>query len=97
MEEGVVMDWDEREKAKKESNSHLYKGKCLRCGHSGLLSKESDLCFGCEQEDLEFEEKRNIPPYDPNDKEAAFRHEKEQQGWPDNMDEEIWNKHFRYK
>jgi hypothetical protein len=32
---------------------------------------------------------------DENDKYGEFRHEKEQQGWPDDMDEEIWDKYFR--
>ena len=59
------------------------------------LGKEDDLCFGCGQDDLEFEESRNAPPYDINDKEAAFNHEKSQQGWNDDMDEQIWNEHFR--
>jgi len=36
----------------------------------------------------------NILP-DPNDKDEMFRHEKAQQGWPDDMDEDIWNEHFR--
>jgi hypothetical protein len=31
----------------------------------------------------------------PNNKEDMFMYEKEQQGWPDDMDEEIWNEHFR--
>ena len=29
--------------------------------------------------------------------EYRFAHEKEQQGWPDDMDEEIWNEHFRFE
>ena len=93
------MNYREREKAKKNNpDTHLYEGECIRCGvKTKYLSKTNDLCFGCEQDDLEFEEKRNAPLYDSNDKEVAFRHEKEQQGWSDDMDEEIWDKHFRFK
>ena len=92
------MNWKERQKAKKVNDFHLYEGECIRCDRKTKhLSKENDLCFGCEQEDLKFEEKRNAPAYDINDKEAAFRHEKNMQGWSNNMDEEIWDKHFRFK
>jgi len=85
----------EREKAKSNSNNHLYKGECIRCSlKTDHVYKVNDLCFGCEQDDLEFEEKREMTP-DPNDSMAMFEHEKEQQGWDDSMDEEIWNKHYR--
>ena len=33
-----------------------------------------------------------LPEMDNYDR---FKHEKEQQGWSDDMDEEIWEKHFR--
>jgi len=93
-----TMEYKERLKAKKASNYHLYEGECIRCNvKTKYLTKENDLCLGCEQEDLEFEERKNAPPYDINDKEAAFKHKKEQQGWPDDMDEEIWDKHFRFE
>lgn len=93
------MNWKEREKAKKvDPNFHMYEGECMRCGvKTKYLTKENDLCFGCEQDDAEFEEKRNAPPYQIGDKEAEFRHEKSMQGWSDDMDKEIWDKHFRFK
>jgi hypothetical protein len=92
------MTYKERQKAKKiDPKFHLYEGDCIRCGvHTRTLSKENDLCFGCEQDNLEYEEKKNAPPYNINDKEAHFRHEKSIQGWSNDMDEEIWDKHFRY-
>lgn len=91
------MTYKERQKAKELSKIHLYKGECIRCGENVMgLGKEDDLCFGCGQEDLEFEESRNAPPYEIGDKEAEFKHEKAQQGWGDDMDKEIWDKHFRY-
>jgi hypothetical protein len=90
------MNYKERQNAKKQSKTHLYEGECIRCGQKVKdLGKDNDLCFGCSQEDLEFEESRNAPAYDVNDNEAAFNHEKEQQGWSDDMDEGIWNEHFR--
>jgi len=89
----------ERKKAKSaaaKAGKNHYEGTCSRCKAKSIhIFVEQDLCFGCEQDDLEFEEKRNKPIYDPNDKEAAFKHEKSQQGWSDDMDEEIWNEHFR--
>lgn len=93
------MTYKEREKAKKiNPNFHLYEGNCIRCNcKTSHLSKENDLCFECEQKDLEYEEKRNAPPYDSNDKEAAFKYEKSMQSWDDDMDEKIWDEHFRYE
>ena len=86
----------EKQNTKKLSKTYLYNGECIRCKKiTESLDKNNDLCFGCRQTDLEFEERRNAPPYDINDKEAAFNHEKSQQGWDDDMDEEIQNEHFR--
>ena len=74
-----------------------YKGDCIRCGvQTKSLDKESDLCFGCGQDDLEFEEKINSPPYELGDREAEFKHEKSMQRWSDDMDEQIWDEHFRF-
>lgn len=94
------MNYKERQKAKdaaiKAGKNH-YEGTCTRCKCKSIhIFIEQDLCFGCEQDELEFEEKRNAPPYDLNDREATFRHEKSQQGWSDDRDEEIWNEHFRF-
>ena len=94
------MTYKERQKAKSaaiKEGRNCYEGTCSRCSCKSIhIFVEQDLCFGCEQEDLEFEESRNSPPYDPNDREAAFKHEKSQQGWSDDRDEEIWNEHFRF-
>jgi len=38
--------------------------------------------------------------YHPNPNgsiEDRFAYEKQQQGWPDDMDEEMWDKHFRFE
>lgn len=80
-------------KAKSNSNNHLCKGKCIKC-NSKTEHVNNHLCFGCEQKDLEIEKKREMTP-DPNDSMAMFEHEKEQQGWDDSMDKEIWDEHFR--
>lgn len=90
------MDYKERQKAKQLSETHLYEGECVRCKvETKYLGKEDDLCFGCGQEDLEFEENRNAPPYEIGNKESQFAYEKEQQGWDDDMDKDIWDEHFR--
>jgi len=92
------MTYTEREKVKKATDFHLYEGECIRCRRKVKdLSKKNDLCFSCEQSDLEFEERRNTPPYDLNDKESRFKHEKSMQGWSDDMDKEIWDKHFQFE
>lgn len=90
------MTYKERVKAKAQSTSHLYEGDCIRCKRKANdIGKKNDLCFSCEQDDLEFEEKKTAHLPDLNDREAMFKHEKLQQGWSDDRDEEIWNEHFR--
>lgn len=52
----------ERQKARNEasnSNKHFYEGACLRCKRKSIyIFVEQDLCFACEQDKLESEEKK---------------------------------------
>ena len=61
-------------------------GYCGKCNqhYDCHYSEHDDECTGHE----EF-----IP--DPNNKDDMFKYEKEQQGWDDEMDEEIWNEYFK--
>lgn len=60
-------------------------------GYCGLCNSHYTESF----EEHEFDCPGDDMPYEAGDREAEFQHEKQQQGWPDDMDEEIWNKHFR--
>lgn len=62
-------------------------------GYCGLCNSHYTESFEDHEFDCPGEE---MPLYDVNDREAAFQHEKKQQGWGDEHDEEIWNKHFRF-
>ena len=63
-------------------------------GYCGKCNQHYDCHYLEHDEECEGEEKF-IP--NPNSKEDMFRHEKEQQGWSDDKDEEIWNKLFRFE
>lgn len=91
---------EERQRAKIEADPdfHLYEGECIIYDRkTKFLSKETDLCLSCGQEEAEFGDQKNVSLFDPNDKETEFRHEKSIKGWSNDMTEEIWNMHFRYK
>lgn len=77
----------------KEQNG-LITGNCNNCGRkTSHINPESKMCFGCE---LEEEERRERLDPDPYSREDVFNHDKQQNGWPDDMDEEIWDKHYRH-
>ena len=63
-------------------------------GYCGKCNQHYDCHYTEHDEECTGEE--NFIP-DPNNKEDMFRHEKEQQGWSDDRDEEIWNEHFRFE
>lgn len=60
-------------------------------GYCGICNQHYDCHYT--EHDAECPGKEVFVP-NPNNKEDMFRYEKEQQGWPDDMDEEIWNEHF---
>ena len=61
-------------------------------GYCGKCNEHYDCHYTVHEDECPSEEV--FRPNLDND-EDRFRHEKEQQGWGDDMDEEIWNEHFR--
>lgn len=58
-------------------------GYCIICSkhYEGSEADHDEICGS------------RLPDFD--NEEDRFKHEKDQQGWPDDMDKEIWDKHFR--
>ena len=57
-------------------------------GYCGKCNQHYDCHYTVHDEECSGEE---LPEMDEHDR---FEHEKEQQGWDDEMDKEIWDKHF---
>ncbi len=61
-------------------------------GYCGICNEHYDCHYTVHEDECPGNE---LPDLD--NAEDRFRHEKEQQGWDDDMDKEIWDKHFRFK
>ena len=62
-------------------------------GYCGICNKHYDCHYTVHEEECPGRE-----IYTPNPEgtlEDRFMHEKEQQGWSDDMDEEIWDEYFK--
>jgi len=64
-------------------------------GYCGICNQNYD-CHYTEHE-MECAGEEVYVPNPMGTKEDQFLHEKQQQGWGDDMDEQIWNEHFRFE
>ena len=64
-------------------------------GYCGICNTHYDCHYTEHEEECPGQEVYNPNPM--GTKEDRFMHEKQQQGWDDEMDEHIWNEHFRYE
>lgn len=86
----------EREIAKMAyPEDYLYEGECIICGRkTKFLSKETDSCVVCLQEEAELLD--GAPPSFDDTKEE-FCSYVSIHAWPSDVAGEMWNKTFRYK
>jgi hypothetical protein len=64
-------------------------------GYCGKCNQHYDCSYT--EHDKECEEKEVYKPNPYGTKEDQFLYAKQQQGWSDEDDEDIWEKHFRFE